>query len=156
MGHLEGEVERMVRLLLKTDGSLSQLCLRVALGVVMWPHGAQKVLGWFGGSGFTQTLATFAKMGFPAWSTVLLMATEFLGSILLVLGFVTRLWATCIGIALTICMVKYHLPHGFFMNWFGQQQGEGFEYHLLVIGIVLALLARGGGVLSVDRHLTRR
>jgi len=143
----------MVKGFLKTDGSASQLLLRVVLGIVIWLHGAQKVLGWFGGAGLQQTLDTFAKMGFPPWSTVLLMITEFVGSALLIVGFFTRLWALCIGTALTICMIKYHLPHGFFMNWFGQQQGEGFEYHILVLGIVVALLFRGGGALSLDRVL---
>jgi len=146
----------MVKGFLKTDKNTSELLLRIVLGAVIWPHGAQKVMGWFGGAGLQQTLATFVEMGFPPWSTVLLMITEFLGSAFLILGFFTRLWALCIGTAMTICMIKYHLPHGFFMNWFGQQQGEGFEYHILVLGIVVVLLFRGGGAFSLDRALTGR
>lgn len=144
----------MLRELLRTDSSPAQLFIRVALGVVMFPHGAQKVLGWFGGPGISKTIQAFAAMGFPAWSVIALMVVESLGAVLLVFGFLTRLWAVGIGAAITICMFLHHVHHGFFMNWFGQQQGEGFEYHLLVIGICLALLIKGGGALSVDRKLS--
>jgi len=138
---------------LRTDNSPAQLFIRLALGVVMFPHGAQKVLGWFGGPGITKTLQAFAGMGFPQWSVVALMGVESLGAMLLVFGFLTRLWAIGIGASITICMFLSHVQHGFFMNWFGQQQGEGFEYHLLVIGICVALLLKGGGALSMDRKL---
>jgi len=144
----------MFKELLRTDNSPAQLFIRLALGVVMFPHGAQKVLGWFGGPGMTKTLQAFSGMGFPTWSVGALMAVESLGAILLVLGFLTRLWALGIGVSMTICMFLSHVQHGFFMNWFGQQQGEGFEYHLLVIGICLALLIKGGGAISMDRRLS--
>jgi putative oxidoreductase len=143
----------MFKAFLKTDGSPAQLFLRLALGGVMFPHGAQKVFGWFGGPGVEQTLQAFTDMGFPPWSTLALMIVELPGSILLIAGVFTRLWALGIGVSITICMFLHHIQHGFFMNWFGQQKGEGFEYHLLVIGIALALLIRGGGLLSVDRAL---
>ena len=146
----------MIKLILGTDDSPAQLFTRLALGIVMFPHGAQKVLGWFGGPGFTQTLQTFSSMGFPTWSTLLLMTVEFLGSILLIVGFLSRLWALGMGISMTICMFLNHVQNGFFMNWFGQQKGEGFEYHILVIGIVLSLLLKGSGMISVDRALTSR
>lgn len=144
----------MFRELLRTDASPAQLFIRLALGVVMFPHGAQKVLGWFGGPGITKTIQAFAAMGFPAWSVVALMVVESLGAVLLVFGFLTRLWAVGIGAIITICMFLNHVQHGFFMNWFGQQQGEGYEYHLLVIGICVALLIKGGGAFSVDRKLS--
>jgi putative oxidoreductase len=143
----------MIREFLKTDNSPAQLLVRLALGIVMFPHGAQKVLGWFGGPGMTKTLQAFAGMGFPAWSVAGLMAVESLGAVLLVFGFLSRLWAIGIGASMTICMFLNHVQNGFFMNWFGQQGGEGFEYHILVIGICLALLVKGGGALSVDRRL---
>jgi len=120
----------------------------------MFPHGVQKALGWFGGPGITKTIQAFSAMGFPPWSVVALMVVESLGAVLLVFGFLTRLWAVGIGAILTICMFLNHVQHGFFMNWFGQQQGEGYEYHLLAIGICLALLIKGGGALSVDRKLS--
>lgn len=145
----------MFKTLLVTDNSPAQLFIRVALGVVMFPHGAQKVLGWFGGAGIAKTLQAFAGMGFPAWSVVILMVVESLGALLLVAGFLTRLWAVGIGTAMTICMFMHHVQHGFFMNWFGKQQGEGYEFHLLVIGICLALLIKGGGALSLDRAVAQ-
>lgn len=144
----------MFKEFLRTDNSTAQLFIRLALGVVMFPHGAQKVLGWFGGPGITKTLQAFAGMGFPAWSVVALMGVESVGAALLVFGLLTRLWAIGIGVSITVCMFLNHVQHGFFMNWFGQQKGEGFEYHLLVIGICVALLIKGGGALSVDRKLS--
>jgi len=158
-GHAGGtgcptEGEGMLEKLIRTDAGAAQLLIRVALGVVIWPHGAQKVLGWYGGPGFAGTLQIFAGLGFAPAATMVLMAVEFVGAALLVLGFLTRLWALGIGTTITICMFMNHVQHGFFMNWFGTQAGEGFEYHLLVIGIALALLLRGGGMLSVDRALS--
>ncbi len=144
----------MFKEFLRTDNSPAQLFIRLALGVVMFPHGAQKVLGWFGGTGMTKTFQAFAEMGFPAWSVAALMTVECLGAVLLVFGFLTRLWAIGLGTSITICMFLNHVQNGFFMNWFGQQKGEGFEYHLLVLGICLALLIKGGGALSVDRKLS--
>jgi putative oxidoreductase len=141
----------MFKEFLRTDNSPAQFFVRVALGVVIFPHGAQKVVGWFGGPGFAKTLQAFAGMGFPAWSVVALMVVESLGSLLLITGFLTRLWAFGIGTSIAICMFMNHVQNGFFMNWFGQQKGEGYEYHILVIGICLALLIKGGGMLSVDR-----
>jgi putative oxidoreductase len=144
----------MFKEFLRTDNSPAQLFIRLGLGIVMFPHGAQKVLGWFGGAGMAKTLQAFSGMGFPAWSVAALMTVESLGAVLLVFGFLTRLWAIGIGVSITICMFLSHVQHGFFMNWFGQQQGEGFEYHILVIGICLALLIKGGGALSVDKKLS--
>ena len=143
----------MFKEFLRTDNSPAQLFIRLALGIVMFPHGAQKVLGWFGGPGIPKTIQTFGGMGFPMWAVIILMTVETVGALLLVAGFLTRLWAVGIGVALSICMSMYHVQHGFFMNWFGQQKGEGYEYHILALGICLALLIRGGGMLSVDRAL---
>ena len=144
----------MFKAFLRTDNSAAQLFIRIALGAVILPHGAQKVLGWFGGQGMEKTLQTFATMGFPAWATGCLMILETLGAFMLIIGFITRLWALGIGVSISVCMYLNHLQNGFFMNWAGNQKGEGFEYHLLVIGICLALLLRGGGMFSVDRGLS--
>ena len=145
----------MVKILAATDNSPAQFLIRLALGVVIFPHGAQKVLGWFGGPGYGATVTAFSALGFPFWAIILLMVTEFGGSLLLVLGFFTRVWALAIGTAIAICLKMNHLQNGFFMNWLGQQQGEGYEYHILVLGIALALVWRGGGMLSLDRLLAR-
>jgi putative oxidoreductase len=146
-----------MRVLFRTDNSPAQLFIRLALGAVMFAHGAQKVLGWFGGPGMEKTTQAFTvKMGFPLWVPVLLMIIEFLGSLGLVTGLFTRLSALGIGTAMGVCAYMNHLQHGFFMNWFGAQKGEGFEFHLLVIGICLALAVKGGGLLSLDAVLAGR
>jgi putative oxidoreductase len=146
----------LARYVVRTDKSAAQLFIRLALGGVMFPHGVQKVFGLFGGPGFHQTLSQFAEMGYAAGPVMILMFIELVGSVLLVFGLLTRLWALGIGTTITICMFQFHVEHGFFMNWFGQQQGEGIEYHLLVIGIALALVVRGGGRFSVDRVIDKR
>jgi putative oxidoreductase len=133
--------------LVRTDNSPVQLFSRLALGVVMFPHGAQKVFGWYAGEGFAQTIQLYAEMGVPVWLTVPLMALELGGSLLLIVGVLTRLWALGFAISTTACM---------FMNWAGPQQGVGIEceYYLLVLGMVAGLIIRGGGLLSIDRAIT--
>jgi putative oxidoreductase len=122
---------------------------------VIFAHGSQKVFGWFGGPGFTGTIEAFTKtFNFPLWMVILLMIIEFLGSAGLIVGFLTRLSALGIGTSISVCAYLFHLKNGFFMNWFGQQKGEGIEYHILVVGICLALLAQGGGFLSIDRRIS--
>jgi putative oxidoreductase len=146
----------MFRKLLATDNDPATIVLRLALGIVIFPHGAQKVLGWFGGGGFSATIDFFRQMGMPAILTVLVMMAEFLGSLGLIFGFLTRISALGIGMVMTGAMFMVHWQNGFFMNWMGQQQGEGFEYHLLAIGLALAVLIKGGGRWSVDGALARR
>ncbi len=145
----------MWKILVRTDNSASQLVLRLALALVIFPHGAQKVFGLFGGAGLAPTRAAFAAMGFASWAAYLLMFSELVGSLLLALGLLTRIWALAIGAGIAICMRLNHLEHGFFMNWYGRQQGEGIEYHLLVLGMALALVLGGGGALSLDRLFAR-
>lgn len=129
---------------------------RVVLGAVMFPHGAQKALGWFGGPGLDATLANFAKMGIPEPLAVLVVLAEFVGSLLLLLGLVTRVAA--LGVIAVMCgaIAMVHLPNGFFMNWMGTQAGEGFEFHLLAIGLGLVGLVEGGGMWSIDGGLVAR
>jgi putative oxidoreductase len=150
---LEKEGKDMLKAILKTDGNAASFFIRIALGVVMFPHGAQKAVGWFGGPGIEKTIEAFGGMGFPVWSVLVLMAIEFLGSIGLAFGFLTRLSALGIGTTISICAYMNHIKNGFFMNWFGAQKGEGFEFHILVVGIALALVFKGGGFLSIDRVL---
>lgn len=145
----------MLTRILNTDNSPAQFFIRIALGVVIFPHGAQKLFGLFGGPGIEKTLQIFGNMGFPAWAVILLVIFETFGAFGLIIGFFSRIWALGIGIALSICMYMNHIQHGFFMNWYGNQKGEGFEFHLLAIGICLALVIRGSGWLSADRKLTR-
>lgn len=147
----------MLKTILKTDNSIAPLFLRLSLGAVFFAHGSQKVLGWYSGPGFEKTLQIFAtQAGFPYWLTVLLMAIEFGGSIGLIFGFFTRVCAFGIGGAMAICAYMNHLQNGFFMNWLGQQKGEGYEFHILVVGIALALLFKGSGLISLDRLLSKK
>lgn len=146
----------MLKFILKTDNNLSSLFLRLGLGIVFFPHGAQKVLGWFGGTGFSKTIEIFTtKMHMPLPVVILLMAIEFIGSLFLIIGFLTRVSALGIGGAMAVCAGVAHVQNGFFMNWFGQKQGEGFEFHILVVGMAIALIISGGGALSLDRSISK-
>ena len=146
----------MLNALLRTDDDAASLILRVMLGVVFFPHGAQKVLGWFGGHGLAGTLGFFTEtMGLPLAVAALVIAAEFLGSLGLITGLLTRLAAFGILCVMTGAIFLVHLPNGFFMNWGGNQAGEGFEYHLLAIAIALALMVKGGGRWSLDRLIAR-
>ncbi len=130
------------------------LILRLGLGVVMLPHGMQKLLGWFGGYGFAATYQTFTEtMHIPAVIVVLVILGESLGSLGLIAGCLTRVAAfgTLCNMIGAIAMV--HWKNGFFMNWFNQQAGEGFEYHLLVIAMSLVLLFAGAGNWSIDKAI---
>jgi len=142
------------RAVVVTDNSVAGLVLRVMLGVVMFPHGAQKVFGWFGGHGFSATMNSFTEnMGIPWVLALLAVLAESLGAVALILGLLTRVAALGIGVVMVVATLMVHWQHGFFMNWFGNKQGEGFEYHLLALAIAAALVIRGGGLWSVDRAL---
>jgi putative oxidoreductase len=143
----------MLGWLLWTNDSVVGLVLRITLAVVIFPHGAQKVLGWFGGHGFKNTLKFFVSSGVPAPLALLAIAAEFLGPIGLALGLLTRVAAFGIGCVMLVAIATVHLRHGFFMNWEGNQKGEGFEYHLLALGIAISLIIMGGGIWSVDHIL---
>lgn len=146
----------MLNRFLSTDNDPAGLVMRLALGLVFFPHGGQKVFGWFGGYGASATIEAFAKLGMPPPLTLLVMATELGGSLLLIVGFLTRLAAFGIGCIMLSAVLLVHGHIGFFMNWSGSQKGEGFEYHLLALGLSIALMIKGGGALSVDRAITRR
>ena len=144
----------MLKRFFSTEDILAPLVIRVMLGVVMLPHGAQKALGMFGGGGFAATMKGMSQgMGIPSIVVLLIIASEFLGSIGLILGVATRFCAFGTFSIMTGAIFMVHLPNGFFMNWFGNQAGEGFEYHLLAIGMAVALMIAGGGRWSVDRFL---
>ena len=148
---------KALHLLLKTDNSTAPLLARLALGLVMFPHGAQKALGWFGGYGFDGTMGHFTgALHIPAVFAFLAIAAEFAGSIGLITGFLSRVSALGIGVTMAVAIFMGHAANGFFMNWYGNQKGEGFEYHLLAIGLALVVLVAGGGKASVDALLARK
>ncbi|MEZ6156450.1 MAG: DoxX family protein [Candidatus Scalinduaceae bacterium] len=130
--------------------------MRVSLGIVFFPHGAQKLLGWFEGSGFSETMGFFTeKMGIPVLLAFLAIMAESIGAVALITGFFTRIAALGIATNMIVAIFMVHLPHGFFMNWFGKQKGEGYEYHLLAIALAVALIVRGGGKFSIDGILAK-
>lgn len=135
-----------------TSPEWTLLLLRLTLGFVIFPHGAQKLLGWFGGYGFKGTMGYF-RQNFPAPLGLLVIVTEFFGSLGLIVGLLTPLCALGILCIMVGATFTVHLEHGFFMNWMGQQKGEGFEFHLLAIAIAIVLIAHGGGLWSLDRVL---
>ncbi len=144
----------MVKKFFQTDNDTALLILRVLLGVVFFPHGMQKLFGWFGGYGFAGTYGFFTgSMGIPAVFAVLAILAEGLGSLGLITGFLARLSAFGIGMNMVVAVLMIHHKFGFFMNWDGKQAGEGIEYHLLVIAIALALIIKGGGKWSVDKAI---
>jgi putative oxidoreductase len=148
----------MLKKLFETKDDVVSLILRLFLGVVFFPHGMQKLFaGWFGGYGFSGTLGWFTDtMHVPAVFAVCAILAEGLGSLGLLTGFLTRLSAFGIMMNMIVAVYMVHWQNGFFMNWFGNQKGEGFEFHLLAIGIAIALIIRGGGKWSLDRVVAKK
>jgi putative oxidoreductase len=142
----------MIRTLLATDDSTARLVQRAALGAVMFPHGAQKLLGWFGGYGWDGTMGHLTgAYGLPTGIAALVIIAESFGAVALVLGLGTRVAALGIAAVMVGAALTQHVSHGFFMNWFGNQGGEGFEYHILALALAAPLAVAGGGAWSLDR-----
>ncbi|HKE25122.1 MAG TPA: DoxX family protein [Bryobacteraceae bacterium] len=142
----------MFRKLIQTNDDPILAVLRFALGVVFFAHGAQKALGWFGGAGYNGTMGFFTQnLGIPAVFAVLAILAEFLGGIGLLLGFLTRIAAFAIAVDMLVAVALVHASNGFFMNWLGNQRGEGYEFHILAIAMALFIIVHGAGALSLDR-----
>ena len=145
----------MIRKLIATDNDRATAILRLVLGVIFFAHGAQKMLGWFGGYGFTGTMGFFTSvMHIPALFALLAICAEFFGGLGLILGFLTRIAALGVFSNMIVAIAMVHGQYGFFMNWTGAQKGEGFEYHLLVLAVTTFLMIRGAGAASIDRTLS--
>jgi putative oxidoreductase len=144
----------VLRKIVSTTNDGTPTILRLVLGIVFLAHGAQKMLGWFGGYGFSGTMGFFThQLKIPAPLAFLAIATEFFGGLGLVIGLLSRIAALGIAVEMIVVIFMIHGHFGFFMNWTGQQKGEGFEYHLLTIATSLAILIKGSGAFSVDRLL---
>lgn len=138
-----------------TSDSFAPTALRLALGLMMFPHGAQKLLGWFGGYGFNGTMGYFTgTVGTPWLVGLLVILGEFFGSLMLLAGVGTRFAAASLVVIMLGAAWQLR-GNGFFMNWFGNQKGEGIELFILAIGIALALTIVGGGRFSVDSLFAR-
>ena len=146
----------MFRNWIATTNDWTLTVLRLAAGVMIFPHGLQKTFGAFGGSGYSATMAGFTGPGhIPAVFAFLAIMAEFLGGIGLILGALTRIAAFGVACNMLVAVYVLHWSNGFFMNWNGKQKGEGFEFHLLAVAILIVLIARGAGAASVDRALAK-
>ncbi|NIP38781.1 MAG: DoxX family protein [Candidatus Dadabacteria bacterium] len=144
----------MISSILKTDTQdIGSLIARITAGVVMLPHGLQKLAGMFGGYGFSATLDFFASIGIPKLIGFLIISAESIGAVMLIIGLLGRFSAASLTIIMLGAIFMAHLPNGFFMNWFGNQKGEGFEFHILMIGLLLIVALKGSGRWSVDKLL---
>jgi putative oxidoreductase len=147
----------MFRKIVSTDDSTTTAILRLVLGAIFFAHGAQKMLGWFGGFGFSGTMGFFTGvMHIPAPLAFLAIAAEFFGGLGLIFGFLTRMAAFGIATNMIVAIATVHRAFGFFMNWNGNQKGEGFEFHLLVLAITAFLMIRGAGAFSLDCAISTR
>src|SRR5580692_10420569 len=145
----------MIRKLIATDDDAATAMVRLVLGVIFFAHGAQKMLGWFGGYGFAGTMGFFTgAMHIPALFAFLAICAEFFGGLGLIVGFLTRIAALGIAFNMVVAVAMVHQHFGFFMNWTGAQKGEGFEYHLLILAVTTFLMIRGAGAASIDRILS--
>jgi putative oxidoreductase len=147
----------MLSKIIRTSDDKVLTVLRLTLAIVVFPHGLQKVFGWFGGFGISGTYGFLTQqMHIPAVFAILVFAAEFLGPIGLFVGLLSRIAAFGIAVEFAVAVFLVHIPNGFFMNWTGQQKGEGFEFHILAIGIAIAIMMGGSGALSIDRLITSK
>jgi len=137
--------------LFQTPSDPATTFARVVLGLVMFPHGAQHLLGWFGGYGYRGTMNWFASLGIPPAAGAFAIFVEFFGSIALVFGLGGRAAALGILGIMAVAAIRVHLSQGFFMNWVGKLSGEGYEYHLLAAALAILVIVRGSGAFSLDR-----
>ena len=146
----------MFRKLISTSDDFTLTLVRLVMGVVFFAHGAQKMLGWFGGYGFHATMGFFTQgMHIPAPFAFLAICAEFFGGLGLIVGLLGRVAAFGIVLNMLVAIFTVHIHNGFFANWSGQQKGEGFEYHLLAIALGLVVIVKGSGALSIDRALSK-
>jgi putative oxidoreductase len=142
--------------LIATSNDWTLTILRLAAGIMIFPHGLQKTFGWFGGAGFSAQMAGFEASHIPAVFAFLAIMAEFLGGLGLILGALTRIAAFGLAVDMMVGVYLIHWHNGFFMNWNGRQEGEGFEFHILVLAMAIVLMARGGGAASIDRALAKK
>jgi putative oxidoreductase len=146
----------MFRKLMSTTDDFAITLLRFLFGVVFFAHGAQKALGWFGGYGIAGTMGFFTqKLNIPAPFAALAIAAEFLGGLGILVGLLSRIAAFGIACNMVVAVAMIHIHYGFFANWYGAQKGEGFEFHILAVGIALFIMIKGAGAVSLDRALSK-
>ena len=145
----------MLRKLLRTPNDLTLTLARIILAAIFFAHGSQKMFGFFGGRGVSGTIAIFEQtMGIPAPLTILAMTAEVFGAIGMFFGLFSRVAALGLLVVMVVAPFANHLYPNFFMNWTGRQMGEGYEYHLLAIALIVTILVRGAGAVSLDRVIS--
>lgn len=127
-----------------TDAAL--LVLRIALGVIFFAHGAQKMLGWFGGNGLAATVQGMSQGGIPVPLVYVAVFTEFFGGLAVIVGALTRLASLGLFVTMLVAIFKVHLANGFFMNGAG---GAGIEYNVALAAMSLALVLAGPGRIAL-------
>jgi len=148
---------RTWQLLFRTSNDLTLTIARLMLALVFLGHGTQKMFGWFGGLGYSGTLTVFEDtMGIPPALTTMAMVAEVFGGLGLLVGLLTRIAAAGVMVVMIVAPLANGLYVRFFMNWTGRNPGEGFEYHLLAIALILVVMVHGAGALSLDRHIALR
>ncbi len=133
---------------------------RVVLGIIFFAHGAQKMLGWYGGSGLANSMRTFTDhLHLPSTLAFLVIAGELVSGVGLIVGLFSRIAAVFIALTMVGAIATVHFRFGLFMDWFGSQKGHGIEYHLLAIVLALVVVVKGGGAFSLDglvhQHVSR-
>jgi putative oxidoreductase len=147
----------MLRKIIHTEADPALTLARVVLGFIFFVHGSQLMLGWFGGHGLSGSIQFFTQqLGVPAIFALLAICAQFFGGLLLILGLAGRVAALGIIGNMVVAVALVHWQFGLFMNWFGNQKGEGFEYHLLAMALGLVVVLRGSGALSLDRLLLKQ
>jgi putative oxidoreductase len=153
--HVTAEIS-MASYLFSTNADWVVSVVRIILGIVLFAHGAQKMLGWFNGYGFTATMRVFKEqMKVPAPVAFLVISAEFFGGLGLIVGFLSRVAAVGVVAIMLGAILIVHFKFGFFLNWFGEKKGHGIEYHLLAIALALVVIVEGSGPWSLD-HLYER
>lgn len=144
-------MEELTDLVFGTYASWSHLIVRLILGVIFFAHGAQKVFGWFGGRGLTETIAGFRQMNIPAAATVTAACIECFGGLAMIVGFLVRPAALGLIVVMLVAIKKVHARHGFFLNWsLTQGKGHGWEFNLALIAMALSIAVGGAGIVSID------
>lgn len=150
-------MKKLVKTILTTNPNIGFSIARLTLGLVIFPHGAQKLLGLFGGYGYSSTMDFLTtQMGLSGITAFAIIIIEFIGSISLIIGFISRFWALSLAVMFMGIIYTTQLEYGFFMNWFGNQAGEGYEYSLLIIGLALTIIINGSGRWSIDNLISKK
>jgi putative oxidoreductase len=141
----------MIEMLVSTNPDWVLTIARFVIGIVFFAHGAQMMLGWYGGPGFSGSLRLLTvQLRLPAPLAVLAISAEFFGGLGLILGLFSRIAALGILLAMLGAIATVHYRYGLFMDWHGSQKGHGFEYHLIVIALALVVIVKGAGACSID------